>query len=81
MVASEEYVRTSRQVVFTIQKAVNRAIVTGYDHEYFEDEAIDRLCKAAEALGATPTGSRRGILSLPLCLDDIAWAGCFPHWR
>ena len=35
MVASEEYVRTSRQVVFTIQKAVNRSIVTGLDQEYF----------------------------------------------
>ena len=54
MVASEEYVRTSRQVVFTIQKAVNRSIVTGYEQEYFEDEAIDRLCKTAESLGANP---------------------------
>ena len=54
MVASEEYVRTSRQVVYTIQKAVNRSIVAGFDQEYFEDEAIDRLCKTAESLGANP---------------------------
>ena len=33
MVASEEYVRTSRQVVFTIQKAVNGSLVVGLDNE------------------------------------------------
>ena len=59
MVASEEYVRTSRQVVFTIQRAVNRSIVTGFDHEYFEDEAIERLCKAAENAGANPNRIRK----------------------
>ena len=54
MVASEEYVRTSRQVVFKIQKSVNRALVEGRESEYFEDEAIDRLCKTAEDMGANP---------------------------
>eukprot|EP00435_Cladocopium_sp_Y103_P032567 s800_g8.t1 len=59
MVAAEEYVRTARQVVFTIQKAVNKALVTGLDQEYFEDEAIDSLCKAAEASGANPNRIRK----------------------
>ena len=59
MVASEEYVRTSRQVVFTIQKAVNKSIVTGFDQEYFEDEAIDRLCKAVENSGANRNRIRK----------------------
>ena len=58
MVASEEYVRTSRQVVFTIQKAVNqlsRVLI----QEYFEEEAIDRLCKSAEDLGANRNRIRK----------------------
>ena len=37
MVASEEYVRTSKQVVFKIQKPVNRSIVEGREEVYFED--------------------------------------------
>ena len=59
MVASEEYVRTARQVVFTIQRAVNKSLVTGLDNEYFEDEAVDRLCKTAENSGANPNRIRR----------------------
>eukprot|EP00435_Cladocopium_sp_Y103_P046057 s2413_g13.t1 len=54
MVASEEYVRTARQVVFSIQRAVNGSIVTGMEQEYFEDESIERLCKTAESMGANP---------------------------
>ena len=46
-------------MVFTIQKAVNRAIVTGFDQEYFEDEAIDRLCKSAEDSGANRNRIRK----------------------
>ena len=57
--SSEEYVRTARQVVFRIQRAVNRSIVEGREEEYFEDEAIDSLCKAAEANGANPNRIRR----------------------
>ena len=54
MTSSEEYVRTSRQVVFKIQRAVNRALVIGLELEYREDEAIQRLCDAAEKNGANP---------------------------
>ncbi|CAK9071372.1 unnamed protein product [Durusdinium trenchii] len=59
MTSSEEYVRTARQVVYKIQKAVNRSIVEGRDDEYFEDEAIESVCKAAEASGANPNRIRR----------------------
>eukprot|EP00435_Cladocopium_sp_Y103_P028140 s256_g7.t1 len=54
MVSSEEYVRTARQVVFKIQRAVNPSLVEGRDQPYFEDEAIQRLCDAAESNGANP---------------------------
>ena len=54
MTSSEEYVRTARQVVFKIQKAVNRSLVEGRDEAYFEDEAIQKICDAAEAEGANP---------------------------
>eukprot|EP00435_Cladocopium_sp_Y103_P016255 s3393_g4.t1 len=54
MTSSEEYVRTARQVVYKIQRAVNRSIVEGLEEEYFEDEAMDSLCKAAEVGGANP---------------------------
>ena len=54
MSASEEYVRTSRQVVLSIQRAVNRSIVEGREVEYFEDEAIESLAKTAEDMGFNP---------------------------
>ena len=54
MTSSEEYVRTSRQVVFNIQKCVCQAIITGTPAPHHEDEAIERLCKAAEHGGANP---------------------------
>lgn len=59
MVASEEYVRTSRQVVFGIQKAVCESLVTGRPQGYCEDEAIERLCKTAERGGANPARIRK----------------------
>ena len=59
MTASEEYVRTARQVVYKIQQAVNRSLVEGREDEYFEDEAIDRLCATAEANGANPRRIRK----------------------
>jgi len=76
MVASEEYVRTSRQIVFTIQKAVNKAIVCGMDQVYFEDEAIDRLCKTAESSGANPNRIKKrhtvmGHLTGKHCLGGV----------
>eukprot|EP00435_Cladocopium_sp_Y103_P075479 s103_g58.t1 len=54
MTSSEEYVRTARQVVYKIQRAVNRSIVEGLTDEYFEDDVISSLCSAAEASGANP---------------------------
>ena len=54
MTSSEEYVRTSRQVVHKIQRAVNRSLVEGREEPYFEDEAIQKLCDTAEAAGANP---------------------------
>eukprot|EP00435_Cladocopium_sp_Y103_P006564 s4728_g2.t1 len=59
MTSSEEYVRTARQVVYKIQRAVNRAIVEGFEEEYYEDEAMDSLCKAAEDGGANPNRIRK----------------------
>ena len=78
MVASEEYVRTSRQVVFTIQKAVNRSIVTGFDQEYFEDEAIDRLCKAAEDSGANRNRIRKKHMVCSSLSGKFCLGGTFP---
>ena len=54
MTSSEEYVRTARQVVHKIQRAVNRSIVEGQEEEYYEDDAMTSLCSAAEAGGANP---------------------------
>eukprot|EP00435_Cladocopium_sp_Y103_P008878 s4940_g2.t1 len=78
MVASEEYVRTSRQVVFSIQKAVNKALVTGMDQEYFEDEAIDRLCKYAEAAGANPNRIRKRHAVMNNLTGKHCLGGMFP---
>ena len=78
MVASEEYVRTSRQVVFTIQKAVNRSIVTGLDQEYFEDEAVDRLCKAAEDSGANRNRIRKKHMVCSSLSGKFCLGGTFP---
>ena len=54
-VAAEEYVRTSRQVVFKIQRAVNRTLVEGGPEDFFEDELIGKFGKFAEDHGANPT--------------------------
>lgn len=54
MVSSEEYVRTSRQVVFKIQKAVCQSILEGFGELYHEDETIGRLCEYAVSTGANP---------------------------
>ena len=59
MVASEEYVRTSRQVVTLIQKTVNEAIVSGHPGFYREDEVIEALCAEASAGGANPLRIRK----------------------
>lgn len=54
LVSSEEYVRTSRQVVYKIQKAVNKCLVEGSGAPFFEDETIGRLCDFAAESGANP---------------------------
>ena len=59
MVSSEEYVRTSRQVVTLIQKTVNEAIVSGHPGVYREDEVIEALCSEASAGGANPLRIRK----------------------
>eukprot|EP00435_Cladocopium_sp_Y103_P022461 s3398_g5.t1 len=74
MVASEEYVRTSRQVVFKIQRAVNRALVEGSEDPFHEDETIEKLADYAAEAGANPNrikkrhtvliGIRGGVVSL-----------------
>eukprot|EP00435_Cladocopium_sp_Y103_P019650 s5608_g4.t1 len=78
MVASEEYVRTARQVVFTIQKPVNRAIVTGLDQEYFEDECIERLCKTAETSGANPNRIKKRHVVMTSLPGRHCLGGVFP---
>jgi hypothetical protein len=47
MTSSEEYVRTSRQVVFKIQRAVNRSLVEGMDEVYYEDEPISEALRCS----------------------------------
>jgi len=59
MVASEEYVRTSRQVITLIQKTVNESLVSGHPSVYREDEIIESLCAAASAGGANPARIRK----------------------
>eukprot|EP00435_Cladocopium_sp_Y103_P074208 s172_g47.t1 len=78
MVASEEYVRTARQVVFSIQKAVNKSIVTGLDQEYFEDEAIERLCKTAESSGANPNRIKKWHTVMSSLPGKHCLGGVFP---
>eukprot|EP00435_Cladocopium_sp_Y103_P056814 s2661_g19.t1 len=73
MTSSEEYVRTARQVVYKIQRAVNQSIVEGVTEEYFEDEALDSLCKAAENNGANPNRIRRGIQCWGALQAVIVW--------
>lgn len=78
MVASEEYVRTSRQVVFNIQKAVCQAVVTGEPGPYYEDEAIERLCKTAELGGANPERIKKRHAVLYDMAGKFSLGGIFP---
>eukprot|EP00435_Cladocopium_sp_Y103_P053229 s367_g17.t1 len=78
MVSSEEYVRTSRQVVFRIQKAVNRSLVEGRTESYFEDEAIQRLCDAAEASGANPNRIKKRHTTLSNWAGRHSLGGVYP---
>eukprot|EP00435_Cladocopium_sp_Y103_P019079 s72_g4.t1 len=78
MVSSEEYVRTSRQVVFRIQKAVNRSLVEGREEPYFEDEAIQRLCDAAETSGANPNRIRKRHSLMSMWSGRHSLGGLYP---
>lgn len=78
MTAAEGYVRTARQVVYKIQKAVNRSIVTGRDDEYFEDEAIDSLCKSAELSGANPARIRKRHVIMNNSTGRMCLGGFYP---
>ncbi|CAL1167610.1 unnamed protein product [Cladocopium goreaui] len=64
MVSSEEYVRTSRQVVFKIQREVNRAL----------DENIDRLADFAAESGAN---KKRHTVLVPY-LEKVSLGGVYP---
>ena len=59
MTASEEYVRTARQIVTKIQIEVNRVITTGRPCEYIEDETVEALCHEAASRGANPMRIRK----------------------
>ena len=59
MTASEEYVRTSRQIIPKIQVEVNRVITIGRDCEYLEDEIMELLCQEAASRGANPARIRK----------------------
>ena len=80
MVSSEEYVRTSRQVIYKIQKAVNKALVEGGSDPYHEDEPISRLCEFAAAGGANPNRIKKRHTVLVYGLDTGApcLGGVFP---
>ena len=74
MVSSEEYVRTSRQVVFKIQREVNRALVEGSAVPFHEDENIDRLADFAAESGAN---KKRHTVLVPY-LEKVSLGGVYP---
>ncbi len=59
MTASEEYVRTARQIATKIRIEVNRVITTGRGCENHEDEIIEMLCQEAASRGANPARIRK----------------------
>ena len=79
MVSSEEYVRTSHQVIYKIQKAVNKSLVDGSGGPFYEDESINRLCKFAAATGANPNRTKRhSVLVYKLNKGSPCLGGVFP---
>ena len=78
MTSSEEYVRTSRQVVLGIQRAVNKSIVEGRDIEYFEDEAIEALAKTAEDRGFNPLRIKRRHICMNNFTGKNSLGGTYP---
>eukprot|EP00435_Cladocopium_sp_Y103_P074800 s19_g51.t1 len=78
MVSSEEYVRTSRQVVFKIQRAVNRSLIEGKEEQFFEDEVIGKLCDYALSLGANPNRIKKRHCVMSNWTGRMCLGGLFP---
>eukprot|EP00435_Cladocopium_sp_Y103_P043378 s1608_g12.t1 len=78
MVSSEEYVRTSRQVVFKIQRSVNQALVDGTGGPYFEDESIGRLVDFAAESGANPNRIRKRHSVMSNWTGKMCLGGAYP---
>ena len=73
MTASEEYVRTARQIVTKIQIEVNRVITTGRPCEYIEDETLEALCQEAASRGANPARIRKR----HAVMNQVHWQSVF----
>lgn len=78
MTSTEEYTRTARQVVYKIQKSVNRSLVEGRDEQYYEDEAIDALCAEAERTGANPGRIKKRHLIMNSLTGRYSLGGLYP---
>jgi hypothetical protein len=78
MVSSEEYVRTSRQVIFKIQRAVNKALVEGSDEPFHEDETIDKLAAFAADAGANPNRIKKRHTVLSSWMGKVSLGGVYP---
>ena len=78
MVASEEYVRTARQVVFRIQRAVNKALVEGSDEPFHEDENIDKLADFAAENGANRNRIKKRHTVLTSWMGKVSLGGVYP---
>eukprot|EP00435_Cladocopium_sp_Y103_P051440 s1952_g16.t1 len=78
MVSSEEYARTSRQVVFKIQRAVNRALVEGSSEPFHEDENIEKLADFAAESGDIIIIATR---CSPRCWGECHSVELIPPWR
>ena len=81
MVSSEEYVRTSRQVIFKIQRAVNKALVEGSDEPFHEDETIDKLAAFAADAGANPNRIKKRHTVLSSWMGKVSLGGCIQRLR
>ena len=78
MVSSEEYVRTARQVVFKIQRTVNKVLVEGGEEPFFEDENIEKLAEFAAAHGANPNRIKKRHTVLTGFMGKVSLGGVYP---
>lgn len=78
MASSEEYVRTSRQVIFSIQKSVNEVLVTGRPSEYLEDESIEALVTTATSMGMNAGRIRKRHVVMQDLTGKHCLGGIFP---